>query len=258
MGDEKNLPRRHIQLGDRGRSGVHAGDVVEFVEKVNVISTENNEFGRFNSILSHERIGRYIEAADGDVRVAHELYALNTRVSECLYVSLQMLEVALRNRFHAALSSEYGAEWYDQVGVITTQHQRQKISDAKISLVQDRKPLEPGRIVASLTFGFWTSCLGTEYEERLWRAALHRAFTHAPKATTRKSINRNLTQIRRLRNRIAHHEPILRWNLPKHHANTIMFTEWLAPEAADWTRSQCRFSEVYDPDLSKLFRKEKE
>ncbi len=51
--------------------------------------------------------------------------------------------------------------------------------------------------------------------------------------------------IRTLRNRVAHHEPILQWNLLKHHDNIMQITEWLSPAAADWSRRHSRFTEVH-------------
>jgi hypothetical protein len=206
------------------------------------------------SVISPERYLRYLMVAGFNARKADKLYTLNTEVSACFYVSLQMLEVALRNQFHARLTDAYGADWYDQNGVITTQHHRRDISGAKIDLVMDRKPLEPGRIVASLTFGFWTACLGTNYENKLWRPALSKAFPNKPANIQRKAINKELTPIRLLRNRIAHHEPILYLNLPKHHANIMKMIGWLSNDGAKWTAQRCRFKRTYDSRLADMFR----
>lgn len=56
---------------------------------------------------------------------------------------------------------------------------------------------------------------------------------------------------RKLRNRLAHHEPILYSNLPKHHANIMRLTQWLAPIAADWCEAHSAFAAVFDPDMAK-------
>lgn len=205
-------------------------------------------------VISPERYLRYYMIAQGNRRKADKLYTLNTEVSACFYVSLQMLEIALRNQFHARLSEAYGADWYDKHGVITTIHHRRNISDAKIDLVLGRKALEPGRIVASLTFGFWTACLGNNYEDKLWRPALSRAFPNKPASIKRRAINGELTPIRLLRNRIAHHEPILYLNLPKHHANIMKMIGWLSADAQKWTAQRCRFKKTYNARLADAFR----
>jgi hypothetical protein len=61
----------------------------------------------------------------------------------------------------------------------------------------------------------------------------------------RKDFTRPLTPIRKLRNRVAHHEPIISWSLRKHHDRMLELTEWLAPAACAWCRQLDRFDEVY-------------
>jgi hypothetical protein len=61
----------------------------------------------------------------------------------------------------------------------------------------------------------------------------------------RKDFARPLTPIRMLRNRIAHHEPIIDWKLRKHHDRMLELTQWLSPAAAAWCRQIDRFDEVY-------------
>ena len=58
--------------------------------------------------------------------------------------------------------------------------------------------------MSSLTFSFWTSMLAPACED-MWQTTL---------------------------NRIAHHEPIMHWNLDKHYANILRITGWLSPAAA--------------------------
>jgi hypothetical protein len=57
----------------------------------------------------------------------------------------------------------------------------------------------------------------------------------------RKDFSGPLTPIRILRNRIAHREPILAWNLARHHAAMRRLIQWLSPGAAArasiWTAS---------------------
>jgi hypothetical protein len=54
-----------------------------------------------------------------------------------------------------------------------------------------------------------------------------------------------LSSIRTLRNRIAHHEPIINWSLDKRHAEILQLTEWLSPAAAAWCREMDRFDQVW-------------
>ena len=63
-----------------------------------------------------------------------------------------------------------------------------------------------------------------------------------------------LAPIRTLRNRIAHREPIIHWNLPRHYENVLCITFWLAPAAADWCRAHSRFGHVYPVERIDLFQ----
>ena len=211
-------------------------------------------FDGFERSVSVERFDSYLRSAGGDRNGALRLYALNSAVSTVLFPTFQNLEIAIRNAFHHSLSDRYGEWWFDQLGVITDVFQRQKIADAQIQLVKEGKPLTPGRVVASLAFGFWTSCLGARYEDTLWRrGGLSAAFAAVGAKPKRNTVNRQLTPIRLLRNRIAHHEPILHLNLPKHRQSALDLTEACAPALAEWTKEHCAFDETYDPDLARTF-----
>ncbi len=93
---------------------------------------------------------------------------------------------------------------------------------------------------------------GTCYEE-FWQTTLHRIGKKPNgKGLRRKDFSGPLTPIRTLRNRIAHHEPIVMWDIAKHHANMIDITEWIAPAAGAWCRSIDRFDQVYPSERIQL------
>lgn len=194
--------------------------------------------------LSLERFARYLAWAAGDRAKAIALYKLNTQLSESLYTPIQMLEIALRNRIHAVMSAAIGETWFDAPECQLDVRQTEQLIQAKQNLAEDGKSKAPGRIVAALTFGYWTAFFNKGYEE-LWRKQLHHIGQRPEKPLRRKDFSAALTPIRLLRNRIAHHEPILEWNLPKHYANMVQITRWLSPVAAEWCRAHCRFEAVY-------------
>ena len=55
-----------------------------------------------------------------------------------------------------------------------------------------------------------------------------------------------------LRNRVAHHEPIIMWNLSKHYDKFIELTGWLSPPAAEWCEANSRFRDLYPAERIKL------
>jgi hypothetical protein len=203
------------------------------------------EVERIEEALSLERFGCYVAWAGGDRSRALDLYALNTRLSEALYTPLQMLEVALRNRIHAVLSVSVQPRWFEEPGFLVAPYQTEQVAEALADLVRQRREPAPGRVVAALTFSFWTAMLGADYEN-LWQMTLHRIGRRDDgKGLRRKDLSGPLTPIRLLRNRIAHHEPILAWDLPKHHQAMLRITEWLSPAAAAWCRTLDRFDQVH-------------
>jgi hypothetical protein len=203
------------------------------------------DIGALEQALSLERFARYLAWAAGDRSRAVALYTLNTQLSECLYTPLQMLEIALRNRIHVVMSAALHDRWYDEPQCQLSRSQAEQVAHAKSDLSYEGKDLAPSRVVAALTFGYWTAFFNTDYEN-LWRHHLWRIVARSPgRRLRRKDFSSQLTPIRRLRNRIAHHEPILEWNLPKHYGNMVQLTEWLSPAAAAWCREHCRFDDLY-------------
>ena len=56
-------------------------------------------------------------------------------------------------------------------------------------------------------FGFWRFHSSSAHEKSLWVSALHQAFTPG---TDRRDVDRPIGRLHGLRNRVAHHEPLLR------------------------------------------------
>ncbi|MBW4093372.1 MAG: Abi family protein [Proteobacteria bacterium] len=199
----------------------------------------------FEAALSPERFARYLAWAGGDREHARHLYTLNTQISEALYTPLQMLEVVLRNRIDTVMSASQGERWFDREGLLAIEHQRQQLAKAAEDIRKDGRPPTAGRIVAALSFSFWTAMVSPAYEG-LWQVSLHRiARRDDGKGVRRQDLSGPLTPIRTLRNRIAHHEPILQWNLPAHYANMLRVTAWLSAAAAQWCRTYSRFEQVH-------------
>lgn len=220
------------------------------------MATENQDLFEYDGptldaldpILSRDRLSKYHDLAAGNKEQAYKLYAVNTAVSESLYTPLQMLEVALRNAFHRVLTDRYGNFWVYEPGVITDTFQRQKIKETTQDLIAQKKKLTPSGIVAGLTFGFWTSLLNRKYENTLWRQCIFSVFRGT--FSTCREVNGVLVPIRILRNRIAHHEPIIHWNLPKHYENILRITDCLSSDAARWTKAHSRFPELFESRMS--------
>lgn len=195
--------------------------------------------------LSYERFARYLAWAGGDRARALSLYTLNALLSESLYVSMQMLEVTLRNRIHTVMADKHGEDWFKDDALVTLAHQQDQVMKAIEDVVKDGKAPTPGRVVAALTFSFWTTMLSPAYDT-LWQTTLHKIGRKTDgKGLRRKDFSSPLSPVRTLRNRVAHHEPIIAWNLLSHRQKIGTMIEWLSPPAAEWVSQNCRFFSIY-------------
>lgn len=206
------------------------------------------QFAGLENAFSVDRLGTYLQWAGGDREKAITLYTLNAQLSEALYTPLHTVEVALRNRIHVVMTDKFGGTWYDLPEHRLNLRQADMLQKARSDLADAKKNDTPGRIVAALTFGYWTAMLGTEYD-KLWQQVLHGiAKQEDGRGLARKKLATPLTRMRILRNRIMHHEPILYWNLVEHHDAMLQVIRWLAPPAADWCQSIDRFGAIYPVD----------
>lgn len=195
--------------------------------------------------VSSARLRRYLAFARGDTTQALRLYMWNTALSEALYGPLQGLEITLRNKIHQCLSEALGTCWYDARGLGLHHAHQDHIGRAKQALGSQRKPLEPDRLVAELGFGFWVGLFGPKYETNFWRPYLRRLFINKPAPFLRKQAHAALDEIRLLRNRVAHHEPILQRPLAEEHRLILNSIGWLCATTAEWVAHYSRFDAVY-------------
>jgi hypothetical protein len=202
---------------------------------------ETDAFSVLRASVSGDRLGPYLAACAGDQAAAARLYAWNIRVSAAFQAPLGCLEVACRNAMHQKLATLLGREdWWDSPELGLHHTSQRIVSNAKQEARRWRDAVTSGRMVAELPFGFWVSLLGsgTDYETRLWRPALRMAFPgyHGRRAV----LHFELDTCRRLRNRIAHHEPIYRRDLKADHARILRLLGYVSWDYAAWVQAHDR------------------
>ena len=201
-------------------------------------------FQQIENILHTERIDAYRQ--DGaDHTITLSRYLLNMALSESLYPALQFAEIALRNAVHRELSARCGTDaWYDSPLARLTSWQQDEVAEAKDSLRKHRKPLTPGRIVAELTFGFWTGFFNNSHARTGIGSYLSKnAFPHAPATEQYQAkLDKRWLEIRDLRNRVFQHERILHWkDLEARHQAILEIIAWMSPELHDLAATLDRF-----------------
>lgn len=200
--------------------------------------------------LSRERLGTYLNATGGDRVKAIRLHVWNTAVSAALYELLQILEVTLRNAMNHRLGEIYGEAWYYNRDVGLNSVALDQISRARRDLEREGYDENPHQIVATLSFGFWVSLLssggsGVNYEMTLWRPALRGTFPQCNRLS-RRGAHRPLNILRRLRNRIAHHEPIFSRALDEDHERILEVAGWISPTTRTWMEHHSRVPAFLD------------
>ena len=207
-----------------------------------------------SAALSRPRLARYgasNPAVGSDIeRIAR--HGRNIAICEALYPSLHLLEVVMRNGIHSSFSSYFRAsDWYE--GHWLTDGHRRMVDEAKAALIRRKRSPDPDRVVAELSFGFWCGMFHRAYERGAgpWPALLKTALPRAPKRwRTRDKVQARIEEIRELRNRVFHHEPIIGYaDLSARHRRIVEVLGWLSPATRLHLEQVCRFQSVLGDDL---------
>lgn len=200
--------------------------------------------------ISAARLLRYRSTTGDDLETAVN-YFWNLALAESLFCSLSMVEIALRNALHDTLTQHFGVPvWYDRRGLLEP-NQRNDVDGVKRRIVGRGDPVTPDRVVSELTFGFWVTILSRNYDARLWQgqnaAPLKRMFLRIPRnKRQRQTIHQQYNEIRELRNRVFHYEPIFDDpHLRQRHGEVKRGLHWLNPRMVDVLEWYDRFPDVY-------------
>jgi hypothetical protein len=101
-----------------------------------------------------------------------------------------------------------------------------------------RNAATTGKLIPELKFVFWQTMFTGRHDARLWNAHLIQVFPNlchsTPVRQLRQEIYHELEQIRTLRNRIAHHEPIFARNLTADFQNIANLVEFRCKLTSEW------------------------
>lgn len=200
-------------------------------------------------VLSPARFRPYLKAADGDMRHAFALYKWNLHVSAAFYEPLHWLEVGLRNTVNEAFHSYYGRQdWWEVAPLRERELKTIRKARNELRNEADRhgETSEPcaDDIVAKLNFGFWVTLFskGESYDRRFWHPFLHAAFPDH--RGLRRELHEEMEPVRRLRNRIMHHEPITEQHLWHHRESIYRLIGYFSREAAEYLRATDGLAEI--------------
>ena len=175
-------------------------------------------YSAFENVMSSKRMRRYLNACDGDKRKAQTLYRLNLRLSQEMFTVISCYEVALRNAIDKIMTASLGSDWIRDAilpggifdnplfsGTTRIMHKayNELITKGKYSC---------SKMLSAMEFGIWKYMFSAPQYRATGRRLLQ-IFPNKPKSSALMQYNNQyiyneLDAVNRLRNRIAHHEPI--------------------------------------------------
>lgn len=194
------------------------------------------------NVLSAPRFATYLKARDNDRTKALDLYHWNLQISAAFYIPLHVLEVATRNAIVEAIELVHGGAWPWTHGFIRSLPAPQRPAyNPQRDLLHCAAELQTaGKVVAELKFAFWESMLTKRHQGRLWDRNFFTVFPDAPQGTSsdqcRSELRSDIEKIRKLRNRIAHYEPVFSRPLQDDFDSALRCIEWRSKSAATWVR----------------------
>lgn len=146
---------------------------------------------------------------------AVDLYFLNIDVSSLFLAISGVYEVLLRNAVIEVVEQRYGDRWVlkdDSFfrSIRRTRGRKKFCPKAHLASVIENNGEVKGQIISNLKFVFWEFLLSSYQNDRLWRDFLKNSFPHyeGDFESLRELLHSHIKDVREIRNRAAHHEPI--------------------------------------------------
>lgn len=200
-------------------------------------------------LLTPERLARYVRVG-GSERAGWELYVWNSQMCSAYLEALSWVEVGLRNATADQMdqlrrTTDSIGDWLDpeeewfqpwfQPGSV------QNLRQARSQIPRGSGAPVAGRVIAELMFGFWVRLYSRYYTDSLWTPALHRAF---PVGMARSAVHERLLLLNRLRNRVAHHEPVFEQDHERNRELIVEALSWLDSGYAQAVEPELRLTTV--------------
>lgn len=186
---------------------------------------DTSYFDEIVSAMSQERLARYgsiLNSAIPHVGFVILPYITIQHASALLFPSLQIIEVCLRNKINTSII-EYFSEkpnnghdpalWY--IWLIKEEKTKKKIDKAidKATSEVSGRPVCQGDIISRINFSIWLSIIQEIKRDRyLWSEVSQKVFSgqtrNGDKLPSTRDMIDTLKNIKTIRNRFSHHEPI--------------------------------------------------
>ncbi len=169
-------------------------------------------YSDFEELISTPRMAKYLAAYGNNTRKAMTLYRANIRLSTEVFSIFCLFEVALRNKIDRHYRFKFGNNWLSdatqpRAGFLQSVGCEKSLESVKRIIDNLGAAYSHDKAVAELIFGFWTYQFASK-EFSAAGSSLLNILPGRPFGTNHTKVFKKLTSINRIRNRIAHHEPI--------------------------------------------------
>lgn len=210
--------------------------------------------------ITEPRLAPYLAESGGDVGQALRLYDWNVELSGAVYEVLHRFEVVLRNAVDQQLrvwnttevcpvtGTGYDSDWLLDPAPLLQRLAARALRDAAprarraIAARGDRTMLHAD-VLAQTSFGTWRFLLpdSDPGRQHLWANAVSQAFGHLPPGVRGTDVTRAVDRTYRLRNRVAHLEPLLDARRVRAQVDAAyQVAGWIDPELRSWLTSTQR------------------
>lgn len=238
-------------------------------------------FKKFSKLYSNARVSRYVKAANGDKRKAQKMYYANARIAQAFQPLLSFFEVILRNQLHYALASHFNdVQWLinQKTGfmsdpslthtvkktgkVMVNDFLKKEVERSERTLIGKKRNITAGRVIAELNLGFWNSLYETHHYALL-KGVPCQIFKSLPTGYGRKEVNNAIQEIRTLRNRVSHNEPLCFSNkvydmtyAKEMYGKITDFLSWINPEITSSLKKESLDCVCEEIDKTELIMKQ--
>ncbi|HGF5190411.1 TPA: Abi family protein [Vibrio parahaemolyticus] len=212
-------------------------------------------------LLMYEKVFKTTDAVE-----LHGSYIWSVKVASSLQPLLSSLEVALRNSIHNSATNAISDDWYETLSTRVRSSWKYKNRDKSNinwhkSQVDEIKNKLQGKtapkglnkhdlLVAKMDFGFWDNLLRACFSKNgdsnaLWPQCMPAVFPNLPKGHTNTTVQTEISNLRELRNDIAHNSPVWKHKSVTDEQSALVYInaqidkileiiQWLSQEKVDW------------------------
>nr|WP_315040942.1 Abi family protein [uncultured Moraxella sp.] len=180
----------------------------------------SSQYEKIFDLLPKERMKTYFLATNCKT-LSIKLYDINSEVGGLFKLPLEYFEVMIRTAAQQAFLATYGKNWLENntLHYMLSQQNREKIQSSIKKYKHNSGFLPIDNVVADLSLGFWQELFSKKFVDRVWKKQFETVFTNFDRSKTIAEhiaiIHTCIDNIRELRNRAFHHEPIFKRNLRK-------------------------------------------